>query len=393
MPKWLKITLLTIMLFCFIFDIWYLYLLKNAPDKTVLTTMNVGTLNGVDAEDSKDIIKIKYFANLDGKGLELFDFQLNYLTNENSNDVISVGLQLIGNSKITPRLKRKSILKHDFWGWYVDHIEYNAEFDADVYTYAKYDNLSYTPVSNIDKDSEFLITIDEDNFLLGFKGVQTDEVLTNSGTTLDKQYAVYDINYLVYKLFNAVSGQQIKGGTQGRYKFQFDEDIFTYKKDVGSKVFKDIKDENEYVKITQKIVSNFSINIEVVERGALVAEDSLFNSIKKQANYNLTENVDIYDYHSKTQIVDLTENNFKFIQVDVDSYKLALTDVTKDYLKNFPNAKFNILINLDNSKLKNVKNIDSVVQDEILIASRVYKFQKCYTNSNNQLVYEEVTLS
>ena len=395
MPMWLKVTCFFFIAIFLIFDFWYLYLLNNAPDQTVLTTVNVGTLNGVEDESLKDIVKVKYFANKDNSGLELLDFQLNYLTNEKTNDVISVGIQLIG-TKDKPIKSYLNPRNEWSWHWFplgflIDRVIYEADFDAETYTYAMYNGLSYTSTSNIDVNSCFLITLDDESFLMKFRGRQTEEQITNEkGNEVYKSYAKYDINYLVYKMFNAISGSQIPYGTKGTYKFQFDENIFEYSKGTNPNAFESIDKQNA-LKVTQKIISNYSINIEVVERGAITAQDSLFGSIKKQANFNLTNNVDIYNYHTKFQIVDLTEKNFDYYQVGYNLFNLQLNETTKKQLALQKDAKLNILINLDALKAKNI-NVNSYIQDDYLKENKIYKLQTSETNSTGEIVYKEVTL-
>lgn len=394
-PNWLKVIFALILSLAIFADVLYIYLAQNAPNKDLLTTVNASTLYGVENDDTKNIITVRYYANADNSGVELFDFRLNYVTNANTTDVMSVGIQLVGDSskKISTKLNQiehtsidwvSTVLKWSFLGVFglvggtpqkIDYISYEADFDADVYTYAMYDDLSYSPTAQIDDSSAFLLSIDEKTTLmLGFTGDQTTEEMTDeNGKTMSKNYMKYDINYLVYKLFNSLGGSQLPYGTNGTYKFEFDERIFTYKQDVGNNTYEDILDNTQIDKINNQLVSYYSIKVETFERGALKASDSLFNSIKSQSNFSLTDNVDVSAYHSRYQVVNLTEQNFKIIQTDLQSYDITLTSASQKQLKLYKNAMFIVVIDLDKLGASTSNVTFNFIFDDYLNKTNIFK--------------------
>lgn len=399
LPKWLKITAICAFIFLLLFDIWYFYLLKYAPTKSVLTTFNISTLDKVEGNDNY-IVEFNYYANEDKTGVELAEFKLKYLTNENTTDTMEAGIQLVGNKEQSIQ----SILakyNHNWLGSFAGVAlsggvsYYGAKFDnCDIYKYNKYNNLSYKATSEINANSAFLITMNDDSFLMSFVGEQYKEPMLNeNGKQILNSYARYDVNYMIMKIFEAVKNSNMTNGTYYT-KFEFKENLFNYQKSTGNNVFSDvITDNTEFSKIQERVMNYFTIKINTYKRGAVIASDSLFNIIENQANFNLTTNTDISNYHSKAQVITLNEYNFDYKKDHDNYYNLQLNEATRKDLAKYSNCLLKITINLDNLTVNGKQiYINEFVKDDYIKSSNIYKIEQCYTNLQGNLVYEEVDL-
>ena len=412
LPKWLKISVICLFIILILFDAWYFYLLKYAPSKTVLTTFNVSTLDKIEGNDNY-IVEFNYYANEDKTGVELVELKLKYITNENTTDTMEVGVQLVGQ-------KDKSInsilgkYKH-LWdttglivgtaiggplGFLIGASVGGANFYAsdfqncDVYKYNKYNNLSYKATSEIDANSAFLITMNNESFLMSFKGEQTSELMVDkNGAELSNCFIRYDANYLIMKLFEAVKNSNMTNGTYYT-KFEFKENLFNYQKSTGNNVFEDaITDTAEMSKVKEKVMNYFTIKINSHKRGAVMASDSLFGMIKNQTTFNLTSNTDINNYHSKQQAINLNEYSFDYLKAHDNYSNLQLSEATKKDLAKYSNCLLKITINLDNLTVNGKQiYINKFVKDDFIKSSNIYKIEQCYTNLQGNLVYEEVDL-
>ncbi len=402
MPKWLKITVITIFILLMLVDIWYFWLLKYAPNKSILTTFNISTLDKIENNDNY-IIEFNYYANEDKAGVELVEFKLRYLTNENTTDTMEVGIQLIGkDAPIETILAR---YKHDW----VSSGAFNtvgsallggtsyfgAQFkNCETYKYNKYNSTAYKATSEINSNSAFLITMNEDSFLMSFKGEQKNEkMMLPSGEEISNCYIRYDVNYMIAKLFASIKNSTMTNGTFYT-KFEFKENMFNFQKSNGNNTFSEIiTDKTDFEKIQERVVNYFTIKINTFSRGAVMSSDSLFGMIENQANFNLTENTSLSDYHSKSQIIDLNEYNFEYFKDHDNYYNIKLNEQTKKELEKYSNCLLNITINLDNAKInEKLIAINKVLQDDILTKDRVYKIQTCFTNLQGKMIYTGVSL-
>lgn len=412
-PKWLKTTLVIIFILFCLMDIWYLYLLKYAPNKSVLTTFNISTLDKVEGNDNY-IIELNYYANEDKKGVELMEFKLKYLTNENTTDTMEVGIQLVGNSE-TPISSFLGKYKHT---WDTTSIVvasvvggpiglilgasigganyYAADFNnCNIYKYNKYAGLSYKATSEINENSAFLITMDEDSFLMSFKGEQTaEQMVDENGNEIKNAFARYDVNYMLMKLFEAVSNSTLTNGTYYT-KFEFKEDMFNFQKGKGNNTFDSIiTDKTEWSKIEERVMNYFTIKINAYQRGAVISSDSLFGIIENQSNFNLTNNTDISNYHSKQQVIVLDEYDFEYVLYDSFStatrlYNLQLSEKAKKELSKYSNYLLDIELDSDNLISNNIA-INSFIQDEIFNQKTIYRMRSRYINEAGEIVYKEV---
>lgn len=401
MPKWAKITIITLFILLALFDIWYFYLLKYAPNKSVLTTFNVSTLDKIENNDNY-IIEFNYYANEDKAGVELAEFKLRYLTNENTTDTMEVGIQLVGkDAPIETILAR---YKHDWVSGAFNTVGsallggtsyFGAKFrNCETYKYNKYDSISYKATSEINSNSAFLITMGEDSFLMSFKGEQKNEQMVGlSGEQINNCYIRYDVNYMIAKLFASIKNSTMSNGTYYT-KFEFKENMFNFQKSNGNNTFTEIiTDKTDFEKIQERVVNYFTIKINTFSRGAVMASDSLFGMVENQANFNLTENTSLTDYHSKSQIIDLNEFNLEYIKDHDNYYNIKLNEQTKKELEKYSNCLLDIKINLDNAKINGkLIAINKVLQDDVLTKDRVYKIQTFFTNLKGEIVYTGVSL-
>lgn len=409
---WFKTLTILVFILLVVFDAWYFYLLKYAPNKSVLTTFNISTLDTVEGSDNY-IVELNYFANKDKSGVELLEFKLKYLTNENTSDTMEAGIQFVAdkNQSIETVLGK---YKHK-WdttsvaiataiggpiGFVVGALNggsnyYAADFqNCNIYKYNRYANISYSATSEINANSAFLLPIGEETFLMSFKGEQSSEQMTNAnGAEVRNCFIRYDANYMIMKLFNAIKNSNMNNGTHYT-KFEFKENMFNYQKSNGNNTFTDvITNEDEFSKIQEKIMNYFTIKINTHTRGAKIASDSMFNIIENQPNFNLTGNTDINDYHGKQQLIKLNEYNFDF-KLDHDNYyNLTLNNATKIELEKYSNCLLLIEINLDNLIINDIQcGVNGFVYDDILTKDKIYQAKLTYTNILGETIVQEVDL-
>ena len=101
MPRTLKITVIffscLLFLCCVGIIAWYAYIDTFASDRMTVTTVNPSILQKADGT-SKYIIEVNYKTNANKNGLETFDINLNYFTDETRENIYSHGVQYVSNS-------------------------------------------------------------------------------------------------------------------------------------------------------------------------------------------------------------------------------------------------------------------------------------------------------
>ena len=409
--KKIGITIVAIFLvLCLAIDGWWLYIALFAKEKNVSYTYNASELVAADGT-KEDFITIRYYANADKSGLEMFEVDFKSFMDETREDVMSQGLQFVAdevdeNIEWTVNWPSKYLdreyLGKNNWYWRVNKAFYRKRYYASFgqwglsngssYSYTSSNNYETTVNNNneLSANSGFKITIQNtdgtsDIYLMQFKGEYFEALGLNSEddfpyTTTKNTYpsesslknenpknymgrhkdglngfntdyidtfATFDPYWFAYELYSAVKGNVTEYGTEQYFTFTWG-DYFNYLiYDEESGVYVDATD-GEYTKVKEFVRNNITVKLEVYERGAKVASDSLFNVIHDDASFNLTGDKYYDDYFYGQNVVNLDIANFDLVQVVDNNYCLKLSDASYNfYLPYKDMISLSICIDLD----------------------------------------------
>ncbi len=265
-------------------------------------------------------------------------------------------------------------------GWYDAEYYYTLyvnlsinEETTSIYNYMSGNDYETTLISTnpLDSESFFRIQLDDELFTMKFKGSGYNEF--NEATfELNKErfnslpnatswsnyhfnllwaytdfyalYYSYDFNYFAYLLYTAL--QSLPAGTNKAMVFEFG-DMFNYYEYEGDGRYSDTAIFDSSLLI-EKIMSYYSIKVEVYADGAQQASDSLFNCIQGSSTFNLTSNYESKDYFTGRQVITVDIYDFNLINVRDNYYLLKLSDDFNDtYLTKSNVIYLSIVIDLD----------------------------------------------
>ena len=363
---------------CIAINAWYMLVVTFAPDKTYDTTFNLGMQTAQDGS-SAYFTEILYMSNANENGLESFEVKFNYLTDDEKTAIYSQGMQYVANTSedslnwiyyVDESYNKQKIGSHE--GWYTGERHYASfgsilpnTYGASVYNYMSdndYDRV-WNSTDPLNADTSFKVQIGDEIFLMRFKDKNTpmeDMSFYNKlqgdykfyGVfgyyEIDYYYAYYDVNFYSYMLFNAINGT-IKPGTSDVITFQM-ADMFDYQIYQNGQ-FVDVE-EKLVASVKQKITNYFSIKVTVSEDGVQKAsEDSLFNCVHGNSNYNTTGDYSSTDYFYGRTVITLTIEDFELIYVgDTNSVALKLKQSFIDYRLPYKN-NIVLLVKIDNDYL------------------------------------------
>lgn len=444
--KKIGITIVAIFLvLCLAIDGWWLYIAVFAKEKNVSYTYNASELVAADGT-KEDFITIRYYANADKSGLEMFEVDFKSFMDETREDVMSQGLQFVAD-EVDDELEwtinwpsgylDRNYLGKNNWYWRVKRLlqrkRYYASFGqwglktGSAYNYASSNDYETTVNNNneLSTDSGFKITLQNtdgtsDIYLMQFKGEsfiacgkewpkdakKSDGLvyLQNGGTTeypstdeLERDnknfagrhkdglngdytdyidtFATYDPYWFAYDLYSSVKEKVVEYGTEQYFTFTWG-DYFNYLiYDEESGVYVDAVGE-EYTKVKNYVTSNITVKLEVYERGAKVASDSLFNVIHDDASFNLTGDKYYDDYFYGQNVVNLDIANFDLVQVVDNNYCLKLSDASYNfYLPYKDMVSLSICIDLDILKEQGYEFLGFTADSRL----NEFKIYDCYT--------------
>lgn len=362
MNKGLKVTLISVfvilMIACLGIDFWYLYILNHGSNKVVSSTYKVGlqtTTNG----DSKYFVEVNSYNNM-------FEVKFNYLLDETQTAFYSQGIQIFSDSndgigfyhKVDEDSKAKTS-SSGWWFWKETSYKVFVNItgigpNQDVYNYASGDNWStvINSANPITSDSRFKIQLGNDLYLMEFKGEKYSSFdklnyFSSEGSSSEwyEEYAYYDVNFFVYKLFESI--QTLPYGTNQAVIFEFG-DMFNYYKHIEDSVYSSepLKD-TELVKRDMK--SYYSIKVSKHDGNAEKSSDSIMNTLNGSQNYN-SSNIISNDYFIGRTIIETNLSHFNFVNVTETSVALKLRE---DFIECYTQDKYkdkiylSVLIDLD----------------------------------------------
>ncbi len=428
---------------------WWSYIAYWGKEKHVDYTYNMVDL--VKADGSKEqIVKIRYYQNEDNSGLEMFEVDLSSFLDEKRVNVKSQGLQFVATDAETPLewamiwpkgyKDRKTIGKEN-WYWKVTKPlkkkRYYASFGSwglksgETFNYASTNGYQTTIDDNnpLNANSGFKISLQNDDntsdiYKMQFKGKYFEvcdekfpygrqnnmkkensypseadhrkeeknfikryrDGLHGDYTDYIDTFYTYDPYWFAYELYNSV--QTIAAGTEETFIFSWG-DFFDYKKyNPETGVYQTVEG-NEWTKVYNYVTSNIAVKIEVIERGAQRASDSLFNVVKGSPTFNLTGDKNNGDYFYGNSIVNLDVAEFDLVQVAGNQYCLKMSDNAYNHYSKFKeDVQLSICIDLDILNKKNYV-FAGFTSDSRLSEFDIYD---CYTieTKDGQVVRTEV---
>jgi len=365
-----KIVFLTIVaLICLAFDGWYYYILKEAPEKVIAQTYEIGEQLVTKADGTTErhnFCEVNLYDNV-------FEIKFNYMRDENQTAFYSQGLQFYLNSDSWNFSKTYSnevkLSENKQGSWNVYQVYQNYAYtkvkyhDINIFEYASADNYktSLNDTNPIDLDTYFTIQLGSDLYKMKFRGtdidydkdlkagyqaienVWTDQIaLVIPVTTSYYQsfYRCYDVYYFAEKLFNAV--QTLSAGNRENIVMQFG-DMFDYYKYEGNGRYSDDKVESDAkAKIVADIKSYYQIDINIHKGKMTSASQSLFKTLKGSMNYN--ENTEIKTgYYIGRVVEELNEKSLELVEINGKNY-LTLSDA---FIENFKDYKDLIRLNIE----------------------------------------------
>lgn len=430
---------------CLAVDVWWLRIALFAKEKSVSWTFNPSELVKVDGS-KEDIWTLRYYANADKSGLEMFEVDFKSFMDENREDIKSQGLQFVADD-VDSSLEwtvnwpenylSRSYLGKNNWYWRVTKAFFKKRYYASfgqwglktgsTYNYASSNNYETTINDNegLGANSAFKISITDENqnvdiYKMKFKGdyfnlLPSDLNSSVSGATNVLPYsssknvypseselrslngnnymgrykdglngfytdyidtfASFDPYWFAYELYNSVAKKVTEYGTENYFTFAWG-DYFDYQIYNQEKGYYEDAVGEQYTKVYNYVTSNITIKLEVYERGAKVASDSLFNVIHDDASFNLTGETSYEDYFYGQNVVNLNVSDFDLVQVVAPNYCLKMNDSAYNFYSQYKNQiSLSICIDLD------VLNEKGYIFAGFTTDSRLSEFEiyDCYT--------------
>ncbi len=394
---------------------WWLLVYLYAPDKFVSNTYNIGTITTADGSTTKNIVEVDYYTNANKNGLEKLDIRWNYYQDEDKDLIYSQGLQYVANSKnskinfeymVDEKGKEEISSKRSFlhttktyniWGGY--RLD---ESQASRYNYASDDDYATTfnATNPLSVNSILKIEVGGQIYGMKFKGLNTEaskvmyeESLTKSIFLTEKNnyYAYYDFDYFAYEVYNALQTDEF--GVNQTILFEFGNRFDYFKYDETSKSYSETAlDGNAAGKVIQEVKTYYSIKINISEDGAQTAEeDSIFNCIHGNSNFNINPNVVTEGYYIGRSIIDCKLGNFDLVTVYDNYVALKLNDNSyNDFIKYKNNIVLDVLIDIDKLEALGYKYF-GLADDNRLDEFKIYQI---YTQQtvDGEVVKTEVAL-
>lgn len=231
----------------------------------------------------------------------------------------------------------------------------------------------YPAVNDFDKNSNFVQRHKD-----GLHGDYTYYIDT---------FYTYDPYWFAYELYQSVA-KAVKPGTSEYVTFSWGN-LFNFKKyDEESKTYKTVEG-NEWTKVANYVSTNITVKVEVIERGAQKASDSLFNVIKEDPTFNLTGDKTYDDYFYGQNIVNLDVTDFDLVQVVDTQYCLKLSNNAYNHYSKFKDiVLLSININLDILNERNY-NFVGFTKDSRLDEFNIYEIYTTET-VDGQILRTEV---
>lgn len=307
----------------------------------------------IDMYKNRTLFEFSYYDNSLNNGIELFDFKLNYFTDSSLSTATcrSVGLQgYCDFSKIYDTNAFNNI----------EMLNYFNNADQTIYCYTFHDDISWAGFkydnhgtnTMLNKDSEFIVTIDNLPYLIklnGYRKYIKDK--TFLGIKYGEEEAYYDLTWT--DLFMEIM-YSVKTNSKGYADGYFIFDCSDY--------FKDIKAYNPDTKKFDKIpdvdiTKNYSyVKFNYSKNGLTKASQSLFGLVKGDENYGMEDkDVNLQDYW-KANLNYVIDENTVINGNDVLEYKymdlydgdfVSLNLGSKSIINSLPDKCVDIVIDIN----------------------------------------------
>lgn len=343
---------------CLALDIWCVCVYKWGEEKIVSNTMNVGEMQNVDGTDKKTFMEINYYSNKNGNGVELFEIKYNQFSDEEMKQFVSVGSQFVSTSETTnikfvdlsTSMAFHESYKEEKYGLFnLGTRKYHKTFigkgiDLNTTNYFEYqssDDYEFSlgnAINVLNGDSAFKITIDDELYLVKFRkdcdfdefNLGTLKIKTTISESIYEYYSYVDHNLIASALYDSfkTSTSLSNGYTTIRLGDYFEYWGFngkTYEK----------LDETNNSKVQTEFINNYVIKVNVSHDGATKSNQSLFNQINGDSEFDLTGDYITSDYLYGKSVIELDYKAFEFLYVNGDSYALRLKDSVAEELDSY----------------------------------------------------------
>ena len=356
----LEIILIIYLIFCVIASAFWIYRKYFAPEiKTEMQTY----LNEIeDTNGKRCIVQAVYYENKDNSGVELLDVKLSGYSDTKSKNIVSFGVQIIGDfEKLKQTDELSQVVGRGFLG-IATTINRSYSFIGDelgqqnansgmLCFYEESDNLNYKAVdSAFDDFGSILVKINDVNyrFCLGYARDEMQFLWENHRWTSS-------LSEFVKSIYEKIGSCPVG---QSKHTFGFKD------------MFKVMKEENnEFVNITnQDDIYNYCyVDFTHYTSGAKTANDSLFKQIQYNTNYVYLNNSLLDEHFSDESIYYLTEQNCTFTyNSTTNQHDFDISSATYNEYKN-KNLNYKLVIDKDyldsiNVVLGNLKSNSNLVR-------------------------------
>lgn len=413
-----KFLIVVMSIICFVslgIDIWYLYVMKYAPEKIVSQTYEIGEqkiLKEDGSTDSRAFIELNIFDNV-------FEMKFNYMLDETQSQFASQGVQYVSNGltldfsgkySTSPFYKNLYSSKKKSAGWFNKeyHNYYNMVLTNKVYNNLNVYNYQSTDdyetclgaTNKIDDETMFKIQVGDDLYGMKFKYVKIrdefkigQDLNVNYDYTLlktDDYYDYYDyykacdLSYFAELTYSACRG--VPSGTSKNLVFEFGDLFDYYKYNEETKQYsKNSVETDEYSKIVADVKSYYCIKVTKNEGVLESSSQSIFNCYAGKMNYNLQESFD--DYFIGRGIVKLDYLDFEFVETDITGeYELALSNSFRTWYYDYRNnIALDIIIDKDFLKTLGVNY--KGIKEASLDGFRIYKVKVIENSVASEVAY------
>lgn len=311
-------------------------------------------------------IESNYYANKNGQGYEVVELLFNAYSGISQDAIYSRGFQLVDNGKDDPKL----------------------------YYYDRYDGVSFETGHEYSWGDKMLISIDGKPYAVALDGTYTTSETSFDGLKVARTFYFAGLNLI----FEGTSFNKVSVTT---HKYTFNDLLIKVKSIIKSSSngtgksviplidlgdFLHIYDVDDNGVISSEpigkntlINSYFTMDTNYDTRGLTVSEQSLFNSVEYNSNFNISGLLDSVDYWKSESVVTISEDDFVArVTADGNYYSLSL-----DKFKEL-NAYRNVAIDVK----FNVSNIDEKVLgfDSFCFMGLKLNSLSVYSSSNQDFV-------
>lgn len=358
---------LLIIIFSLIGISLFVYLRFLAPEKKTEMVTHINEVEDVNGK--KCVVQVVYYENKDGSGEELLEVKLNGYSDTNGNEIVSFGVQILGNSATIEQgvctKKNKSVLfgaiTTDDTRYYSFLVQKVFEYDDEcpdnikenlkrISVYSESDNLSYKNVDAPFDDFGFIrVEIDGKMYRFSF-GYEYETV---SDLILTSHYLS------TFSSFVMNIKEKIATVPVGKSK-----QTFGFKNMFKVEEFKN----NQWENITnQDDIFNYCyMDFTHYTSGAKTARDSLFKQIQYNTNWSIQGASLLDDHFGDEPIHYLSENDCKFtFNQTTNKHDF---DITENCYNNYKDKKdLNLVLILDESYLTKIPVVIGKLKENSLL--------------------------